>query len=95
MDIFVRGICAIRPGVPGTEGNLRVLSILGKFLEHSRAYEFANGGETQVWIGSADLMHRNLDRRVETLVRIDAREHVTEIAACSTWRSIPAPRRGI
>ncbi len=80
VDIFVRGICAARPGIPGTEGNFRVLSILGKFLEHSRAYEFANGGETEVWIGSADLMHRNLDRRVETLVRLETPEHVSEVA---------------
>ena len=79
VDVFVRGICAIRPGVAGTEGHLRVISILGKFLEHSRAYEFANGGDTQVWIGSADLMHRNLDRRVETLVRIESPEQVAEI----------------
>ncbi|MFN8125207.1 MAG: RNA degradosome polyphosphate kinase [Candidatus Nanopelagicales bacterium] len=80
VDIFVRGICAARPGIPGTEGNFRVLSILGKFLEHSRAYEFANGGDTEVWIGSADLMHRNLDRRVETLVRLETPEHVAEVA---------------
>ena len=80
VDVFVRGICAIRPDLPGTEGRLRVISILGKFLEHSRAYEFANAGDTEVWIGSADLMHRNLDRRVETLVRLDAPEHLAEVA---------------
>ncbi len=80
VDVFVRGICAIRPDLPGTEGRLRVISILGKFLEHSRAYEFANAGNTEVWIGSADLMHRNLDRRVETLVRLDAPEHLAEVA---------------
>ena len=79
VDLWVRGICAARTGVPGTEGRFRVLSILGKFLEHSRAYEFRNGGGTEVWIGSADLMHRNLDRRVETLVRLDAPEHVREV----------------
>ncbi|MEI2715718.1 MAG: RNA degradosome polyphosphate kinase [Candidatus Nanopelagicales bacterium] len=80
VDIFVRGICAARPGIPGTDGNFRVLSILGKFLEHSRAYEFTNGGDTETWIGSADLMHRNLDRRVETLVRLETPEHITEVA---------------
>ncbi|MCH9817126.1 MAG: RNA degradosome polyphosphate kinase [Actinomycetia bacterium] len=70
VDLWIRGICAVRQGVPGTEGNLRVMSILGRFLEHSRVFEFANAGDTEAWIGSADLMHRNLDRRVETLVRL-------------------------
>jgi polyphosphate kinase len=80
VDIWVRGICAIRPGVPGLSDNVRVRSILGRFLEHSRAYEFTNGGQTETWIGSADLMHRNLDRRVEVLVRLNP-EHSAQVAA--------------
>ena len=71
VDVWVRGICAVRPGVSGMSDNVRVRSILGRFLEHSRAYEFTNGGDTETWIGSADLMHRNLDRRVEVLVKLD------------------------
>ncbi|MFV0453047.1 MAG: RNA degradosome polyphosphate kinase [Propioniciclava sp.] len=79
VDLLVRGICAVRAGVPGLSETIRVRSILGRFLEHSRIFWFAAGGEPSVGLGSCDLMHRNLDRRVEVLVSLTHRRHVEQI----------------
>ena len=75
VDLLIRGICAVQPGIAGLSENITVKSVLGRFLEHSRIFHFINGGDDEYWIGSADLMGRNLDRRVESLVRIDKKDH--------------------
>ena len=79
VDVWVRGICTLRPGIDELSEHIRVHSVLGRFLEHSRIFVFGRGADREAWIGSADLMHRNLDRRVETLVRITAPRHVDQI----------------
>jgi polyphosphate kinase len=79
IDLLVRGICSVQAGVPGLSENITARSVLGRFLEHSRIFYFLNDGEEEYWIGSADLMHRNLDRRVECLVRVYNRPHVQQL----------------
>ncbi|MGH2788544.1 MAG: RNA degradosome polyphosphate kinase [Actinomycetota bacterium] len=94
IDLIVRSVCSLRPGVAGLSENIGVRSILGRFLEHSRIFFFRNAGDEQILIGSADLMPRNLDRRVETLVRIksaEVKERITSLLSlalsdnCSAW----------
>jgi polyphosphate kinase len=98
VDLCVRGICSLRPGLPDLSPTITVRSILGRFLEHSRVFVFANAGTPEVWIGSADLMHRNLDRRVETLVQVTDPAHVADLVGLmegvtsdrvSSWRLGP------
>jgi polyphosphate kinase len=79
VEVWVRGICALKPGVEGMSENITVRSNLGRYLEHSRIFSFDNDGEPVVYIGSADMMHRNLDRRVEALVRVGTPAHVKEL----------------
>jgi polyphosphate kinase len=79
VDLLVRGICTLRPGVPGLSENIRVRSIVGRFLEHSRVLRFGNGGAEECWLGSADLMHRNLDRRVEAMVQVTDAEAAQQL----------------
>ena len=79
IDILVRGMCALKPGVPGLSKSIRVRSVLGRYLEHSRVFAFDGAGDPAIYIGSADMMHRNLDRRVEALVRLVQPDHIKEL----------------
>jgi polyphosphate kinase len=93
IQLLVRSICALRPGVPGLSETIEVRSILGRFLEHSRIFWFDNGGEPEAWTGSADMMHRNLDRRVEVLVRFpteDSLEQIDELLDLAFWHDTAA-----
>lgn len=79
IEILVRGMCALKPGIKGLSENIKVASVLGRYLEHSRVFFFENAGDPDVFIGSADMMHRNLDRRVESLVHITQTDQIKEL----------------
>jgi polyphosphate kinase len=81
VDLIVRGITGLRPGIPGVSETVRVISIVGRFLEHARIFAFTVGGETRYWIGSADMMARNLDNRVELVTPVDDQAACGEIQA--------------
>jgi polyphosphate kinase len=89
IDLIVRGICSLRPGIPGISDHITVRSIVGRFLEHSRIYWFQNGGQEEMYFGSADLMERNLDRRIEALAQVrdpEILQHLRDVVLNSYLR---------
>jgi polyphosphate kinase len=79
IDLLVRGICCLRPGIPKVSENIQVTSVVGRFLEHSRIYYFRNGADEEIYLGSADLMPRNIDRRVEVLFPLEGQELIQHV----------------
>lgn len=96
IDLIIRGICCLRPGVPGISDSINVISIVGRFLEHSRLFYFRNAGNPKVFIGSADVMERNFDRRVEVIAPIDSpqlKDHLVDVVLDAYLRDTANARR--
>jgi polyphosphate kinase len=79
VDLLVRGMCCLRPGLKGVSENIRVISVVGRYLEHSRIYYFQNNGKEEIYLGSADLMERNLNHRVEVVFPLENPEHIRHL----------------